>query len=519
MSLSTPTTDGGRVESFVAVSSGINVLHAQKYDAAGQKVGAELVLNSGVLGQYDVVGVAGGGYVVVYQSGGHGNWGEIRVQDASGATVASTSTAAGTDFHLTAGQGGGFLVSYHGTQLDHGLDGNQPLVQLYDAAGHSLTPTHVELAGQIASITAQANGVMAVNWNDGGVIRTLTLDPHTAAGLATPNMAGLTVIDDVGAATGPIASGMTTDDAAPTFRVAVTQVGEAFVEVDKDTGGAATYHNQGGGIAVTAADVARGYIDIAVPTSGDGHYFVWARVTDAAGSASYPVAFDFTLQAPSAPPPPPPPPATTTSGEVLTSEQASATLMGGTGDDTVTGEGAGANYLRGGDGADSLVGGAGFNDINGNKGDDTIAGHSLVGDWLVGGQGNDLVTAHGDGNIVYGNLGNDTLVGGTGGDIIRGGQGDDSIVAGSGGEWISGDRGDDTIQGGSGADIFHSFSGAGMDRVLGFDAAKGDHVLLDPGTAYSVTQVGADTVIDMGGGDQMILVGVHASALPPGWLL
>ena len=99
-----------------------------------------------------------------------------------------------------------------------------------------------------------------------------------------------------------------------------------------------------------------------------------------------------------------------------------------------------------------------------------------------------------------------------------GGQGDDSIVAGIGPEWISGDRGNETIQGGVGADTFNTFSGAGIDRVLGFNAAKGDHVQLDPGTHFTVSQVGADTLIDLGNGDQMTLVNVQASSLPPGWI-
>jgi hypothetical protein len=33
-----------------------------------------------------------------------------------------------------------------------------------------------------------------------------------------------------------------------------------------------------------------------------------------------------------------------------------------------------------------------------------------------------------------------------------------------------------------------------------------------------VSQVGADTVIDMGGGNQMILVGVTMASLPSGWI-
>jgi len=266
----------------------------------------------------------------------------------------------------------------------------------------------------------------------------------------------------------------------------------------------------------------------AIATSADGHYHLsW---TDAAGAETA----DYDPQHPgditatpahtaSPPPSPPPPPAPsspppTTGGEVIAGHAGGDTMTGGAGGDTITAAD-GANYVRGQDGDDSIVGGAGFNDINGNKGDDTIVGHSLVGDWLVGGQGNDSIAAHGHGNIVYGNIGADTLVGGAGGDIIRGGQGDDSIVAGSGTEWISGDRGDDTIQGGSGADTFNSFSGAGLDRILGFDAAKGDHVQLDPGTHYTLSQVGADTVIDLGGGDEMVLVGVNSSTLPPGWLI
>jgi serralysin len=193
-------------------------------------------------------------------------------------------------------------------------------------------------------------------------------------------------------------------------------------------------------------------------------------------------------------------------------------ISGGAGADTI-GSFDGTNYLRGDDGNDSIQGGSGFDDINGNKGDDTIDGGAAGGsDWLVGGQGNDLITAHVSGNILYGNLGNDTLNGGADAEILRGGQGDDSISGGGGADFISGDRGADTMSGGPGADIFHTFSGAGVDRVLDFHLAEGDRVMLDPGTLWTVSQVGADTVIDMGGGDQMILVGVQLSTLMTGWI-
>jgi hypothetical protein len=81
----------------------------------------------------------------------------------------------------------------------------------------------------------------------------------------------------------------------------------------------------------------------------------------------------------------------------------------------------------------------------------------------------------------------------------------------------------DTESGGSGADIFHGSQDAGIDKVLDFHLAEGDRVMLDPGTTFTVTQVGADTVIDMGPGsngapNQMILVGVQMSTLTPGWI-
>lgn len=348
MSMSTPTTDGGRVDTYVDAPSGLNVLHAQKYDASGQKVGPELVIgsfNERVLGPYDVAALTGGGYALVYQSASPGgSWGQVSVQGADGAVLGQSGTAAGSDFHLIAASDGGFLASYVGIGPDHGLSASQPLVQLFDATGHSLTQGHIELAGQITGVTAGPGGVMSVGWDDGGTPRALVLDPHAALP-ATPATPTLTVIDDAGAQTGAVAAGAITDDATPTFRLAVTATGEAFVEMDKDTGaGSVHYDNRGGGIAITAADVARGYIDITLPTAGDGHYYAWARIADAAGAASYPVAVDFTVQAPAA----------DGAGQVLSAHQAGDTLAGGAGADTLNAS-QGADHLSGGGGADVFV--------------------------------------------------------------------------------------------------------------------------------------------------------------------
>lgn len=192
------------------------------------------------------------------------------------------------------------------------------------------------------------------------------------------------------------------------------------------------------------------------------------------------------------------------------------TVSGGLGNDIVSDAG-GSNYLRGDEGDDRITGGAGFDDINGNTGNDTASGGAGE-DWVVGGKDNDSLSGDAAYDLVYGNLGSDTCDGGAGNDIVRGGQDDDIVRGGDGNDYVSGDKGSDTITGGAGADIFHTFGDAGVDRVMDFSLAEGDRVQVDPGTTYTVSQVGADAVINMTGGGQMVLVGVQMSSLTGSWI-
>ena len=191
-------------------------------------------------------------------------------------------------------------------------------------------------------------------------------------------------------------------------------------------------------------------------------------------------------------------------------------LWGGPGADLIS-DASGSNHLRGEDGDDRITGGSGFDDINGNMGNDTASG-GLGDDWVVGGKDNDSLSGGAGGDLVYGNLGADTCDGGDGADIVRGGQQDDVVSGGAGDDYISGDKGADTMTGGAGADIFHSFGDAGLDRVSDFSLAQGDRVALDAGTTYTLSQSGADTLINMAGGGQMILAGVSMSSLTGGWI-
>lgn len=201
------------------------------------------------------------------------------------------------------------------------------------------------------------------------------------------------------------------------------------------------------------------------------------------------------------------------------SDTPGAVLLGLDGDDVLTG-GSVHNYLRGGAGADTIRGGAGYDDVNGNQGDDVIDGGAGGNDWLLGGQGNDQIAASSGDVIINGNLGADTVAGGAGADVVRGGQANDLMNGGGGNDQMYGDRGDDAIAGGGGADTFHFSAASGHDVITDFSAAQGDRVQLDPGAAAAqVSQSGANTVIDLVGGDQVILTNVDSSTLPAGWLI
>lgn len=152
------------------------------------------------------------------------------------------------------------------------------------------------------------------------------------------------------------------------------------------------------------------------------------------------------------------------------------------------------------------------------EGNDVVSGGAIA-DVLSGFAGIDNIDGGAGADFINGNQGADSLIGGDGADVVRGGKDDDVVLGGAGNDFLSGDRGADTLTGGAGADTFHSFAGAGLDRVTDFNRAEGDRVLVFTGQTYTVTQSGADVVIDLGGGSQMVLVGVQQSSLTEGWIV
>ena len=209
-------------------------------------------------------------------------------------------------------------------------------------------------------------------------------------------------------------------------------------------------------------------------------------------------------------------------------------VHGNAGNDTVNGD-AGKDLVCGGKGDDVVFGGAdgdlmfgdlGDDVLQGNTGQDTLSGgageDSLHGgqdsDVLLGGADSDLLLGDRGDDFLQGNTGADTLQGGIGNDLLHGGQGDDVLIGGEGDDSLAGDLGDDVLAGGLGADLFIAIAGMGVDRVLDFHAGEGDRVYIDPQANYRLVQDGADGVIDMGGGNRLILADVQLSGLPDGWI-
>jgi serralysin len=190
--------------------------------------------------------------------------------------------------------------------------------------------------------------------------------------------------------------------------------------------------------------------------------------------------------------------------------------FGGSGSDVINGNDAG-DTLFGAAGDDQINGGAAFDRENGNVGNDTVRGNG-GDDWVTGGQNNDLVYGDTGADILNGNLGNDTADGGIGNDTVRGGQGDDVVWGGAGDDYLTGDLGNDTMSGGPGADSYRAFAGGGRDVITDFNRAEGDRIQLDPGTGYTAAQSGADVIVDLGGGGQLVLANVQLAALTPGWI-
>jgi Ca2+-binding RTX toxin-like protein len=155
------------------------------------------------------------------------------------------------------------------------------------------------------------------------------------------------------------------------------------------------------------------------------------------------------------------------------------TMDGGNANDTII-AGFAADSILGGAGDDQLDAGGGANTVAGGTGNDRIVAGS-GNDNLAGEDGNDSLDAGGGANTLAGGAGNDVIIAGFGADSIDGGDGNDRIEAGDGNNTVSGGAGNDNI-----------FAGFGADSILGED---GNDIVYAAG--------GADTVLGGNGNDSL----------------
>ncbi|KAG1713796.1 Leukotoxin [Nymphon striatum] len=195
---------------------------------------------------------------------------------------------------------------------------------------------------------------------------------------------------------------------------------------------------------------------------------------------------------------------------------------GGTDDDLIV-LGDGNDHGWGGEGDDEMYGGTGKDYVNGNSGHDQI-----YGDKLVGGAGDDVIYGGASHDKVNGNSGDDILFGGSGKDNINGGAGDDELYGGGQTDNLFGGAGDDLLNGGSGQDMM--VGGAGADTFV-FEGTVNHNIIQDfevgidkiDLTSYGpialedalavVSEVGGNTMLDLGENGSVLLIGVANSDL------
>ena len=196
-------------------------------------------------------------------------------------------------------------------------------------------------------------------------------------------------------------------------------------------------------------------------------------------------------------------------------------IFGGNGNDRLIGEGQ-ADLLQGEAGNDTLYGDQGFDVVSGGQGNDLIHGGTDE-DWMFGGIDNDQVFG-GDGNdFLFGGLGLDTIWGGSGNDQLNGEGSNDALHGDAGRDTLFGGSGDDVLQGGAEADVFVFADGTGHDVVQDFGlSVGGERIDLQAVVAigdfndlitHHLTMLGGHTVIDLGAGHQVTLIGIAPGSL------
>lgn len=136
-------------------------------------------------------------------------------------------------------------------------------------------------------------------------------------------------------------------------------------------------------------------------------------------------------------------------------------------------------------------------------------------DEIYGFAGNDVLKGVGGNDLLFGGLDNDTLYGNAGQDALFGEAGRDLLSGGGGDDFLAGQEGRDTLIGGGGSDIFVIGLASGQDRIRDFQDGI-DRLQWNNGLRFrdlTMTQVGANTFVSVGSATIGVLQGISASQI------
>jgi len=458
--------DGSFVETWTDASglggdNNSSSIKGQHFDATGQKIGGEFLVNTQITGaqRSSTVSSLGDGFVVAwadrtllkaqaYDSAGHALGGEITI--ASGSVSSFYAPAIGEL------PGGGYVVSWTSSAVNAvDASGGAIMAQIMDSAGQKVgdpfVVNDITTGAQIQpDLVVQPDGTFSIVWIDArlngqhSVLEERTFSP------TQPGIFGTGLADTLaGVATGHenFIYGQGGDD---------TLVGGDSHDalyggsgVDALIGGGGNDFLDGG----TGADHLYG-------GTGNDTYYV-----DQAGDLVFENAGEGTDTV------------VATAGYYLYANIENLTLATGAGDifgvgnelaNVITGN-EGANLLIAGAGDDVVHGGAGVDSLFGQDGADHLFGDAGV-DYLVGGNGDDVLDGGTGADALYGEDGNDTLIGGSDfqTDILVGGNGNDVLHGDSGlGDYdlMDGGAGDDAYYVDTPADLTFEAVNGGTDTV------------------------------------------------------
>ncbi|HEY5723231.1 MAG TPA: calcium-binding protein [Allosphingosinicella sp.] len=457
---------GGFVITWADLSSPTNShvdLRAQMFDSDGSRVGTEFVVNndagSGFNVNSEVKGLAGGGFVVTWQTEDHVVMAQVYTSEGArvgGEFEVDSTTGKMTNPQLAALAGGGFAIVW--TQdMQSGSDGPEPFqgiyAQIFDADGGRVGDRRLIFQEGPGSfdVAALATGGFVITWS--------THFGPVSDGSGT--LVKAQVIDDLGNEVGGELVVNSTTDGDQIIPVVAGLPSGDFVISWTDLSGSG---GDTDGMAVRS------------------QLFQQADSIDGTNG-------DDCLQG-------------TPSSDEMFGLAGDDELNGGDGADRLDG-GAGDDLVRGGAGVDTLiVTGAGNDRAHGGSGSDT-----LVVDYSDSSDGIEILAglrwnnhlggidgAYGDRNghrIAFTSIEQFVVTGGSGDDEIATGGGDDSISGGGGNDALDGAGGDDILDGGRGRDWM---SGGTGDDLYIVDN-KGDTLAEEYGAGTDTVHSSIDYVL------------------------